>query len=53
VIDFTYLEGRDVDIVVKKLAGVDFHGNRVAPYLFKGPYGWEEIPIFNAGIIRV
>jgi len=28
VIDFTYLVGRDIDIVVKELAAVDFHSNR-------------------------
>jgi len=50
VIDFTYLEGRDGDIVVKVLAAVDFQSNRVASYLFKRPYGWEELPMFNARI---
>jgi len=29
VIDFTYLEGSDCDIVVKVLAAVDFHSSRV------------------------
>jgi len=41
-----YLEGRDVDIVVKELAAVDSHSNRVTSYVFKRPYGWEEIPMF-------
>jgi len=50
VIDFTNLEGRDGDIAVKELAAVDFQGNRVASYLFKRPYGWEEVPMFNARI---
>jgi len=50
VIDFTYLEGRDCDIVVKELVSVDFHSNRVASYLFKSSYGWEEVPMFNARI---
>jgi len=50
VIDFTYLEGRDGDIVVKELSVVDFHSNSVASYLFKRPYGWEEVPLFNAHI---
>ena len=50
VIDFTYLEGRDGDIVVKELAAVDFQSNRVSSHVFKGTYGWEEIPMFNAGI---
>jgi len=50
VIDFTYLEGRDRDIVVKELAAVYFQTNGVASYLFKRPYGWEEVPMFNARI---
>jgi len=50
VIDFTYLEGRYSDIVVKELAAVDFHSNSVASYVFKRPYGWEELPMFNARI---
>ena len=33
VIDFTNLEGRDGDIVVKELAAVDFHSTRIASYL--------------------
>jgi hypothetical protein len=24
------------------------HSNRVSSYLFKRPYGWEEVPTFNA-----
>jgi len=47
VIDFTYLEGRDDDIVFKELAAVDSHSNRFSSYVFKRPYGWEEIPMFN------
>ena len=50
VIDFTYLEGRDSNIVANELATVDFHSNSVASYLFKRPYGWKEIPIFNARV---
>jgi len=50
VIDFTYLEGRDGDIVVKELAAVDFQSNRVSSYVFKGLNGWEEVPMFNARI---
>ena len=50
MIDFTYLEGRDGDIVVKEIAAVDFQSNRVASYLFQRPYGWEEVPMFNARI---
>ena len=41
VIDISYMEERDGDIVVEELAAVDFHSNRVASYLFKRPYGWE------------
>jgi hypothetical protein len=48
VYHFTYLEGRDVEIVVKNLAGVDFHSNRVSSYVFEWPYFWEEIPLFIA-----
>ena len=50
VIDFTYLEGRNGDIVIKELAAVDFQSNSVASYVFKRPYGWEEIPMFSAQI---
>ena len=48
VIDFTFLEGRGDDIVVKVLAVADCHINMVSSYAFKRPYGWEEIPMFNA-----
>jgi hypothetical protein len=48
VIDFTYLEGGDGDIVVKVLAAVDFQSKRVSSYDFKRPYGWEDIPMFDA-----
>ena len=41
LIDFKYLEGRDGDIVVKEVAAVAFHSNRVWSYVFKGPYDWE------------
>jgi hypothetical protein len=47
VIDFTFLEGRDNEIVVKKMAVADSHINRVSSYVFKKPYGWEEVPMFN------
>ena len=50
VIDFTYLEGRDVGIVVKDLTAVDFQSNSVASYLFNRPCGYEELPVFNARI---
>lgn len=48
VIDFTFLEGRDGELVVKELAAVDSHSNRVSSYVFKRPYIWEEVPAFNA-----
>jgi hypothetical protein len=48
VIDFTFLEGRDVEIVIKELAVVDSSNNRVSSYVFKRPYVWEEVPPFNA-----
>ena len=50
VINFTYLEGRDGELLVKELAAVDSHRNRVSSYIFKKPYGWEEVPMFNARI---
>jgi len=50
VIDFTFLEGRDGEIVVKELATVDSHSNRASLYVFKSPYSWEEVPSFNAQI---
>ena len=48
MIDFTYLEGRDGDIVAKDLAAADSHSRRLSSYVFKIRYGWEEIPMFNA-----
>ena len=48
VIDFTILERRDAEIVVKELAVVDSSNKRVSSYVFKKPYGWEEVPPFNA-----
>jgi len=36
VIDFTVLEGRDGELVVKELAAVDSHGKSVSSYVFKG-----------------
>jgi rRNA maturation protein Rpf1 len=50
VIDFTYLEGRDGELVVKELATADSQSNRVSSYAFKRPYAWEEVPMFNARI---
>jgi hypothetical protein len=37
MIDFTYLGGRDNDLVVKELAAVEFHSNRVSSYVIKRP----------------
>ena len=48
VIDFSFLEGRDCEMVVKELAVVDSSNNRVSSYVFKRPYRWEEVPPFNA-----
>jgi len=48
VIDFTFLEGRDNEIMVKELAVADSHINRVSSCVLKRPYGWEEVPMFNA-----
>ena len=52
VIDFMFLEGRDGELVLKELAVVDSHSNRVSSYVFKRPYSWEEVPAFNARIKR-
>jgi hypothetical protein len=49
-IDFTYLEGRDGELVVKDLAVADSLCNRVSSYVFKKPCAWEEVPILNARI---
>ena len=46
MIDFTHLEGRDFEIVVKDLAAVDSHSDMVS-YVFKRPYGLEEVSSFN------
>jgi hypothetical protein len=37
VIDFTFFEGRDGELVVKELAVIDSHSNRVSSYVFKRP----------------
>jgi hypothetical protein len=47
VIDFIYLIGRDGELVFKELAVADSHNNRVSSYMFKGPYAWEEVPLFT------
>ena len=48
VIEFTILEGRDGEILVKDLAVVDSHSNRVSSYVFKWPYSCNEVTLFNA-----
>jgi hypothetical protein len=48
VTDFTFMEGRDNEIVDKELAVADFCSNKVSSHIFKRPYGWEEVPIFKA-----
>jgi hypothetical protein len=30
------------------LAAADSNNNRVSKYVIKRPYGWEEVPLFNA-----
>jgi adenylate kinase family enzyme len=47
VIDFTYLEGSDAELVFKELAAADYHCNKISSYVFKRPYSWEDVPIFN------
>jgi hypothetical protein len=37
VIDFSYLEGKNGELVVKELATLDCHSNRVSSYVFKYP----------------
>jgi hypothetical protein len=50
VIEVTYLEGRDGELVVKELAGAASHCNKMSSYVFKRPYNWEDVPIFNTRI---
>jgi len=50
LIDFTFLEGRDGELVDKELAVFDSHRNRVSSYAFKRPYSWEEVSSLNARI---
>jgi hypothetical protein len=42
VIGFTYLEGRDWEIIVKELAAADSHSNMVSSYVFKRPTVWRK-----------
>jgi len=48
VINFSYLEGKNGELVVKELATVDSHNNRVSSYVFKRPYSWEDLSLFIA-----
>jgi len=50
VIDFTFLEGRNDELVVKELAVVESHSNRVSSFVFKRRFSWEEVPALNARI---
>ena len=50
VIAFTFLEVRDCEFVVKELAAVDNHSNRVLSYVFMRPYGLDELPAVNGRI---
>jgi hypothetical protein len=50
VIDFTYLERRDGELVVKELATADSQRKRVSSCVFKMPYAWEKVPMFTARI---
>jgi len=38
VIYFTYLAGKYGEFVVREIAAVDSHSNRVSSYVFKKPY---------------
>jgi hypothetical protein len=48
--DFTFFEERDGELVVKELAIVESHSNRVSLYVCKIPYNWLEVPAFNASM---
>ena len=48
VIEFTFLEGRDCELVVTEFAAVDSHIYRVSSYVFKRPYSWEEVHLLTA-----
>ena len=37
-------------MVVEELGAVDSTCNRFSSYIFKGPYTWDEVPMFNARI---
>ena len=46
-IDVIYLEGKNGELVVKELATVDSHSNWASTYVFKRPYSWEGLSLFN------
>jgi hypothetical protein len=48
MIELTFSEERDNEIVVKELADADSHINRILSYVFNRTYRWEEVPIFKA-----
>jgi hypothetical protein len=52
VIDFTFLEGQDSELVLKELTVVDYYSNRVSSYVFKRPYSWEEFPTLKTTMNR-
>ena len=50
VIDFTYLDGRDGEMVVKELPLSTPPATGAYHIVFKRSYSWEEVPMFNARI---
>ena len=48
VIDFTLLEGRDGELVVKELTVVDSRSDRVSSCGFKRSYIWKGVAALNA-----
>ena len=52
MIHFTYFKVRDGEIVVKDLAAADSYNNWVSSNVFKRPYVWLEVPLFNANMIQ-
>ena len=53
VIGVIYLEGNDGELVVKELAAVDSHSNRVSSYVFKRPDRWEGLSLINVRMNEV
>jgi hypothetical protein len=51
VIDFTFLEGRDNEIVVKELTVAHSRSNKVSSYVFKKPYCWDQLPMLPLNLI--